>query len=318
MPRLPVTVIIACYTEARWDLLMETITSVIVQQPGPSEVIVSVDNNARLRRRLEQAALGVTIVENAAARGVSNARNVAARLATTPYLAFVDDDAVAVEGWLAELLAPFGPQDVVGTGGHVRPRWETERPPWFPDEFAWVVGASYTGLPTSVTPVRNVWGENMAVRSDIFWAVGGFRSGFGKIGHVSRPEDTDLCIRMGASVPNGHWVYTPCAIVDHAVAAERSTFRFFLRRSYWEGQGKIELSRHLGDDRDLGTESEWLRQVVLTGIGRNLRAGARGDRVAAAHAGALLGGVAAAGVGAGVSLLRATVERAGRRMRRPT
>lgn len=317
MEPLPATVIVACYTEERWNLLMLTIASVMRQQPPAHEVIVSVDNNPQLHRRLIAESLGVTVVENTAAPGVSNARNAAARKATTPYLAFVDDDAAATAGWLGHLVGSFGPPDVVGTGGFVRPRWESGRPVWFPDEFAWVVGASYTGLPTTVTPVRNVWGENMAVRSDVFWNVGGFRGGFGKIGHVSRPEDTDLCIRMNASVPNGHWIYTPDAVVDHAVAAARSTFRFFLLRSYWEGQGKIEMSRHLGADRDLGTEGAWLRRTVPAGILRNLRASARGEgRAAAARAAALIGGTAAAGLGASLSIAHASVSGMGQRVRR--
>jgi glucosyl-dolichyl phosphate glucuronosyltransferase len=311
LPSLPVTVIIACYTEKRWELLLETIGSVLRQQPPPAEVIVSVDNNPRLRARLEAAFTGVTIVENSAGRGVSNARNTGAKRATTPYLAFVDDDAPTTEGWLRELLAPFGPPDVVGTGGQVRPRWEGGRPDWFPGEFAWVVGASYTGLPTTqTTPVRNVWGENMAVRADVFWAVGGFRSGFGKIGHVSRPEDTDLCIRMGASTPDGHWVYTPSAVVEHAVEAERMTFRFFLLRSYWEGLGKIELQRHLGAERNLGTEGVWMRQTVPAAILRNVGVGVRGGGGAAfARAGALVAGMLAAGVGAARGLAHVRIGR---------
>jgi hypothetical protein len=157
----------------------------------------------------------------------------------------------------------------------------------------------------------------MAVRRDVFWAVGGFRGGFGKLGRTSRPEDTDLCIRMGAEVPHGHWMYTPDAVVDHAVAADRSTFRFFLLRSYWEGQGKIEMSHHLGVDSDLGTENDWLRNMVAPGIGHNLRAAVRrNESGAAGRAGALISGTVAAGVGAGVSIVRGSAARARRRARR--
>jgi GT2 family glycosyltransferase len=306
----PATVIIPCYTEDRWHSLMATIASVAGQEPPPREIIVSVDNNSQLRGRLEQEPHGVTVVENRGQPGVADVRNAGAAIASSPFLAFIDDDVVACRGWLHSLLEPFAAPDVIGTGGFVRAVWTVARPPWFPDEFAWVVGASYSSLPTTVAPVRNVWGENMAVRTDIFRTVGGFRSAFTKIGVVSRPEDTDLCIRMAAQVPTGRWMYVPDAAVEHQVNIERTTLRYFLIRSYWEGQGKIEMSHHLGSDRDLRPERDWFRKAVLGGIGRNVRSSATGGGgAAAAQAAALVAGSVAAATGASVSLARATLRR---------
>jgi hypothetical protein len=51
----------------------------------------------------------------------------------------------------------------------------------------------------------------MAVRTDFFRAVGGFRSDFGKVSARSSPEDTGLCIRIAASVAGARLVYTPDA-----------------------------------------------------------------------------------------------------------
>ena len=51
----PVTVGIACYSEARWSLLIETIASVQAQD-HPAEIVVSVDHNPALYQRLVQHA----------------------------------------------------------------------------------------------------------------------------------------------------------------------------------------------------------------------------------------------------------------------
>nr|BFE71392.1 hypothetical protein GCM10020092_046930 [Actinoplanes digitatis] len=67
-----------------------------------------------------------------------------------------------------------------------------------PAEFLWAVGGSYAGMPTSTAPIRNVWSASMVVRRETFLAVGGFRTGFGKLGNQNRPEDTELCLRMSA------------------------------------------------------------------------------------------------------------------------
>jgi GT2 family glycosyltransferase len=300
-----VSVVVACHTDERWDTLVRSIESAAAQDPRPHSVIVAVDNNASLTRRLREAGLDIEVVENRGERGASSTRNAGAAVAATEYLAFLDDDSFAQPGWLRSLLEPFSDGRVVGTGGPVEPDWRVARPPWFPDEFAWVVGASYTGLPTVSAPIRNVWSVNMAVRRDVFAAVGGFRRDFGKVGRTSRPEDTDLCIRMSASTADGYWVYTPAALVRHEVPAERSTIRYFLRRSFWEGQGKVEMARYLGRDRGLSSEKSWLLRTVPAGIVRHLASAVRSRNGRdASQAAALIAGTAAAGVGAVIAVLR--------------
>ena len=42
------------------------------------------------------------------------------------------------------------------------PLWLGERPSWFPDEFLWVVGCSYRGLPEEASlPWRNARGRHV-------------------------------------------------------------------------------------------------------------------------------------------------------------
>ena len=161
-----------------------------------------------------------------------------------------------------------------------------------------MIGASHAGLPTVPSPVRNVWSENMAVWRSAFEAVGGFRLGFGKVGATSRPEDTDFCIRVGASAPDSAWLYVPAAVVEHDVPPGRSTFRFFLRRCFAEGAGKIELSAHLGDERDLGDERSYLTRTLPTAFVRDLA----GGRIA--RAAAILAGVPLAAAGGASGLIK--------------
>ena len=297
------SVVIACHTDERFDQLLAAIRSAQEQEPAPHEVIIAVDHNPTLSDRLRSEVDGIEVVDHQGDRGASGTRNAGATRAHSPYLVFLDDDVWAHPGWLAALLAPFADPRVVGTGGMTMAAWQGPRPPWFPDEFGWVVGASHAGLPTEEAPVRNVWSENMAVRKHAFDAVGGFRSGFGKVGSTSRPEDTDFCIRVGASAPDSHWTYVPSAVVDHAVPLQRSTFRFFLRRCYWEGAGKIELSAHLGDDRDLGDERSYLTRTLPRAFVRDLVSGQF------RRAMAIVAGVTLAAAGGAVSLARAAATR---------
>ena len=300
-----VSIVIPCHDERRWDQLAVTVASALDQRPAPAEVVVVVDHNEQLYRRARRELSGVTVLRNRYPEpGVSGNRNTGAFHLDTPLIALMDDDVVAHPGWLAALVAPFADPAVCGTGGAIRPRWHAGRPAWVPEEFLWAFGGSYRGMPTAGAQVRNVWSASMVVRREVFAAVGGFRVGFGKVGDRSRPEDTDLCLRMSAA-SGGHWWYEPGAVVEHAVPASRATFGYFLTRCYHEGRGKVDLGR-LNDGRDsLGTEREYLRHTLPTGVWHGLTGTVRGQGLAgAARSGAILAGMGAAGYGALVESFR--------------
>jgi len=294
---LSVSVVIACYTERRLPLILRAVESAAIQRPAPQQVVLVVDHNPRLAAGLRDRLPTVTVIENRTHRGASGARNTGAAATATELVAFLDDDAVADPGWLAALVEAATQPGVVGAGGFVRPEWAAGAPPWFPGEFAWVVGATHDGSPTVRTPVRNGWAENMIVRRDAFVAVGGFRTGFGKVGAHSRPEDTDLCIRLQAA--GGTWLFEPAARVAHHVPAERSTPGFFLRRCYHEGRGKAELARLLPDrGTALSDERSYVTRVLPKAFARHVRRAVRERR--AHHLGraaAIVAGLAATAAG---------------------
>jgi GT2 family glycosyltransferase len=302
---LAASVVIPCHTERRWDELCRAIRSVLEQELTAKAVIVAVDGNVALYERLLRWGDDIQVVLNATRSGASTTRNTGASLAQTPIVAFLDDDASARPDWLANLVEPFHQLDVVGTGGFVAPRWLVPEPGWFPAEFAWAVGTSFRGLPTTRSSVRNVWSENMAVRKSDFDQVGGFRAGFTKVGDVSRPDDTDLCVRMGKASPRATWIYVPDAVVDHDVGEERARFLFFLRRCYNEGRGKIELARGNDGRSNLTDEQNYLRRTITRGLADYLRRGVRErDLGEMRRAGAIVTGVAAAGCGAIIATAR--------------
>ena len=193
---------------------------------------------------------------------------------------------------------------MVGSGGAIVPVWESPRPSWFPDEFLWAVGGSYTGMPTVTAPVRNVWSASMAVRRSAFDAVGGFRVGFGKVGDRARPEDTDLCLRMSKAT-GGRWMYVPEARIDQPVPTARTSVRFFLARCLNEGRGKVEMGRLNDGRQSLDSERDYLRRTLPRAVGRGLGATLRGEGLA--HAGralAVVAGVCAAAAGGTLETLR--------------
>jgi GT2 family glycosyltransferase len=316
----PVSIVIPCHSERGWDALVGAVASALGQQPAPADVVVVVDHNPTLYQRVRRELSGVTVLENRFEQGASGTRNTGAWHTTTPLVAFLDGDITAGPQWLAQLVAPFHDPSVVGTGGAIAAAWERSRPSWMPDELLWAVGASYTGMPVITAPVRNVWSASMAVRREAFTAVSGFREGFGKVGARNRPEDTDLCLRMSAA--GGRWMYVPEAVVEHDVPAERSTFRFLIRRCYAEGRGKVQMARLLEGSKSLGAERSYLSRTLpravlrdLSGAVRVRGAGRPPRRSHAARAGTVVAALAAAAAGGAVETMGA--EWRGRRPLRP-
>lgn len=292
------SVVIATHTLQRRKALTEAVLSVLSQQQHPREVVVAVDNNTELYEWVLKKLPEVVAVHNQGARGASATRNAGARVAAGSVLVFLDDDAVARSDWLQDLTAPLADPDVLGVGGLVEPIWLGQQPKWMPEEFLWVVGASYRGMPIKAAPVRNAWAENMAVAKADFWAVNGFREGFGKTGQRSQPEDTDFCLRLTDAMPGRSWWYEPLARVGHSVPPDRGTVRFFVQRCFNEGQGKAEIATLRGSSQTLKDERRHASKILPQGICRELRQAVTSREFAAALRASAIGvGLTSAGLG---------------------
>ena len=308
----PVGVVIASHAVERWPALRAAVRSVAAQCPAPAQIVVVVDHNPALLTMARDQLPDVDVLANAGPPGASGTRNTGAARIRAGLIAFLDDDAVARSGWLAALGESCAMPGVLGAGGRVEPVWPGAAPAWFPDEFGWVVGASYRGLPTSRQPVRGVWSENMMVRRDVFEAVGGFRPGFGKTGERSAPEDTDFCVRAARAAPGERWMYVPQALVGHTVPPRRARLRFFLGRCYNEGLGKAELAALLGRADATSTERAYARRLPAAAL-REARDALAGRPLALGRGAASVAGTAATAAGFGHGLVtRRTIPRPGR------
>jgi GT2 family glycosyltransferase len=289
---LPISVVICAYTERRWDDLLAAIASVQLQSSPPCEVIVIVDHNDDLLRRLGAHASGVNVLASTGSRGLAGARNTGVAVATGAIVAFIDDDAVADADWLKYLGAAYAQADVLGVGGAIEPAWQHGRPAWFPTEFDWVVGCTYRGMPEFAGPVRNLIGANMSLRREVFDVVGGFNEGIGRMGAVPLGcEETELCIRAGSRWPGRTFLYEPQARVQHKVPGERGRWSYFRARCYGEGLSKAAVSRLAGATRGLESERAYVRRTLPTGVVRGLKDGMGADRSGLRRAGAIIVGL---------------------------
>jgi glycosyltransferase involved in cell wall biosynthesis len=291
---LSVSVVLCTYTEDRWDELVSAVESVQRQTISPHEVIVVIDHNPDLLALAQCMLPEVVVVENREQRGLSGARNSGIAVATGEVIAFIDDDAIAAPDWLMQLTKGYQDARVLGTGGAIIPMWLGGAPRWFPEEFHWVVGCTYLGLPRTSSPVRNIIGCNMSFRREVLETIRGFRHEVGRVG--IRPmgcEETELCIRVMQCWTQGMLLYEPESQVYHRVPPSRASWRYFRQRCYAEGLSKAQVARLVDSKSWLTRELTYSTRTLPQGIARGLADGFFRLRPAGlARAGAIAAGLA--------------------------
>ncbi|MDH2391471.1 glycosyltransferase family 2 protein [Streptomyces sp. HNM0663] len=320
------SVVVCVYTEDRWEDILAAVGSVRGQSLPPLETLLVVDHNpallTRLREKFEESpeqrqgeggrrrAEGeeVRVLANAGPRGLSSGRNTGIAAARGEFVAFLDDDAVAERDWLRRFAEAYDDERVVAVGGRTLPAWASgRRPAWFPEEFDWIVGCTYRGLPPGRVRVRNVLGGNASFRRSAFDASGGFATGIGRDGD-RRPlgcEETELCIRLASALPGAVLLIDDRAVIHHKVPRARERFGYFRTRAYAEGLSKALVARSVGAGRGLASERRYTTRVLPAGVVRGVRDALLGRAGGAGRAGAIVAGVAAAAGGYAVGSVRA-------------
>jgi glycosyltransferase involved in cell wall biosynthesis len=299
---MDVSVVLRTYTERRWDDLAAAVASMRPQTVRPCEVIVVVDHNPALLARVRRTFPEVVAIENTQPRGSSGGWNSGIAAARGDVVAFMDDDAEAAPDWIEQLLAGYVGPEVAGVGGHIQPVWQEGRPGWFPEEFDWVVGCTYRGLPGALAPVRNLIGCNMSFRRAALLEGGGFRGHESGIGHLgAKPvggDETEFCIRLQQTHPEVVLLYNPAARVRHHVPVSRARWAYLIQRCYLEGRSKARVARLVGASAGLSAERSYTLSALPKGIARGLADTVAGqDITGLGRAGSIVAGLACTAAG---------------------
>jgi GT2 family glycosyltransferase len=273
------------------------------QTVPPSRILLCIDHNDELAARCLQQwpSTGqstrpeVEVLRNRYAGRLGSARNTAVERTSADIIAFLDDDALAVSTWLENLLQVYLEDDAaVAVGGAPLPVFETSRPSWFPQEFQWVFGCHYVGLPERRSVVQHLIGASMTVRSDAIRDLNGFRS--------DNHDDMDLSHRIASAHGDQSVVYEPRARVLHYVSAERVTWTYFWRRCFFVNRGKVRAFHDMGHAGNISAELAFVRRMGGSMLQRLAR-GARGDLPAVKQAVVIAAGLGLAGFGHAVGRL---------------
>lgn len=254
---LPFFTVVVC-THNRSRLLAEAcVAALAVDYPADRWELVIVDNRStddtlEVAREVEAASPGRVRVVEEEEIGLSAARNRGIAEARGELIAFLDDDALPVAGWLRALAETLSEPGVEAAGGPVDPDFEGELPDWFRGRFlpyltVWDLGPE----PRSLSYNEYPRGANVAFRRTAFERFGRFSTRLGRRGSSLRScEETELCLRIERG--GGTVRYAPAARVRHRVAAGRITERWMVQRYGSQGRSEAIVDWRHGGLRRLG------------------------------------------------------------------
>ena len=222
---------VAIATLDRPDNLARALDALANGEALPQQVIVVDQSSGTESRSVVEGMLDrlPLLYVQSRRRGLAYNKNVAIKFATSPYLAFTDDDCVADSRWVLTLRQGFGRADAPdGLSGRVLPLGP-ERPGFYAvssrtDSQA----ATYTG---KAPPWQVGTGGNMAVALDWLRRVGGFDERLGAGARLRAGEDIDIIYRL--LVAGARLRYEPEAVIYH----ERQTLRRRIATRYGYGMG---------------------------------------------------------------------------------
>jgi GT2 family glycosyltransferase len=275
-PRRPIpAATVAICTRERPEDLTRALRAAAALRPAPDTVLV-VDNNPATSRTRDVVGLFPAVRYVREDRpGLNAARNRALVDATTPLIAFTDDDAAPEPGWLGHLLQPFEDPRVLCTTGLTLPlELETEAQEWFERMSPFGRGFErrmFDGTrhdPVAVAAVGA--GANMALRRSVLDAAGPFDEAL-DAGTASRSGgDHEMFGRILAA--GYRIVYEPTAVSWHR---HRRTWDELRDAIHGYGVGVYAMwTRRLVFDHELGVVRHayrWLRRSQIPRLWRALR-----------------------------------------------
>lgn len=254
-----ISFVVTTYSLNRLGDMTALLDSIRAENRPDVETVIITEKSPELTDKLnkyiaEKGFANMRVFFNTGEQGLSPARNLGVAHAKGEIIAFIDDDALVVPGWIEATLKTYrGDNSVVGATGPVLPLWERESMAWFPREFYWVFSCTYWDM-DKPAEVRNGYGTNISFRHEAFEAAGEFRSDLGAKGRGTSgwqepgAEELDFTLRV-KQLTGKRIMYNPDVKMRHRVYRYRFTTRFIARRAYWEGYGKSIMRRWYRDSK---------------------------------------------------------------------
>ncbi len=161
-------------------------------------------------------------------QGLSHARNTGWKKANSDWVAYIDDDAKAIPGYVERLFHVIKTYPFDCFGGVYIPWYKYQKPRWFKDEYASnITVQDHTGVLVS----GYVSGGNFAVKKTLLEEFSGFQPDLGmRPGKIAYGEETLLQMKIRDA---GYTIgFDPLLIVEHLVSKEKLSPWWQIKSAY--------------------------------------------------------------------------------------
>ena len=220
------TISVVVTTYNRPQEVKDAVDSLLNQSIKPLEIII-IDDGSSSPLRMEVDDQKLRLVRFDEEIGLSNTRNYGVKIAKGEYVAFMDDDCIALanSGW-----RKFKKESgwALTYWARLRPRFMAKPPEWWEEK----AFGNYVGVGNAYS--HEILGANMIFKKEVFKKIGFFSPNVGRQkGKLLGAEETEL-IKKGKACCKV--LFMPEAEVFHRVPCERLTLRYVMRWSYYCGK----------------------------------------------------------------------------------
>lgn len=248
------SIIICSYNRAHFldKNLPPLIAEILDAEEDENVEIILVDNNstdhiADVAALMQQQFENLTLIKETQ-QGLSHARNTGWKNAKGEYVAYLDDDACIINGWLKSTLETLGTHQPLTAGGPVYPNFELT-PPWWinPEDFRHM--RDHPNGPLSDKQAKKGFcGGNMIFKRSVFEEIGGFDSSYGMKGNtIILGEEVELALRLYNKYGNKTW-YDSGIAITHFEAAPKLTLAGYKNRALAAGISMHDIRKLDGEN----------------------------------------------------------------------
>ncbi|MCG8527241.1 MAG: glycosyltransferase [Opitutales bacterium] len=198
--------------------------------------------------------------------GLSHARNHVIEIARSPYVAYLDDDAIAPKNWIEVALKIIEDEKPDAYGGPYKPFYLSPKPKWFLDRYVSYYPRDFAG---NLGKQEYLPGNNMIIKKEHLVELKGFNPNLGMTGYkVAYSEETDFFDRLKKKRPSCRFWYEPDLCIKHLAPIRKMQWSWILKNRWAHGRDITPIYEGIKKTNSLGFMKRflWILKMTLSSL----------------------------------------------------
>lgn len=220
----------------------------------------STDNTKEIVNSIDSNLIRYFYEENI---GLSHARNRGIKESKYEIIAFLDDDAIPLQGYIDNIISGFEKRGVKCAGGKITPIWTIDKPEWYTKEFNGIFTIANYGDEDKIMHDAYPYGANMIFLKETLVKIGNFNVELGLKGkEIIMGEDDEMFFRFTQKGYKIH--YLNKVEVKHHVPSYKIDKNYVKKRFEAGGQALAKSYKELKSKKDFNYQYyRWILKYIF-------------------------------------------------------